>query len=58
MNFTLQRVKINDTGVYGTLVQENGIPLCVTLEHNFDGKPAIPRGKYICVRGHRSESVV
>lgn len=52
MNLTLYRYPHHDEdGIFGYLITEDGTSLCETLEHSFDGKPAIPPGTYVCQRG-------
>ena len=52
MELTLYRYPIlDDNGIFGYLLTEGGEALCETLEHSFDGKPALPPGTYVCQRG-------
>lgn len=51
MNLTLTRTKITANGIFGELRDDRGNLCFETLEHNFDGAPALPPGVYKCVRG-------
>ena len=52
----LTRSEFNADGIIGTLTNEQGDQLAVTLEHAFDGRPKLPAGHYHCQRGmHRLE---
>lgn len=54
MDLSLVRTKVSPYGVFGELRQLSGAPVCFTLEHVFNGRPALPDGIYTCVRGlHR-----
>jgi hypothetical protein len=51
MKMTLVTTSILESGCYGVLHEDDGTPLCVTLERTFDDvKPVIPAGTYQCVR--------
>jgi hypothetical protein len=55
MNFTLTRNQIGQTGIFGTLNDESGNQIAVTLEHAFDTGDAgwsakIAPGVYTCLR--------
>jgi hypothetical protein len=51
---TLKRIAMKDIGVFGVLIDTDGIPFALTLERPWlDNKPnesCIPRGTYTCVR--------
>lgn len=51
MDMRLVRSAETPNGVFGTLYMSDGLPLCITLEHSFDGVPALADGVYQCVRG-------
>ena len=59
MLFTLIRKEAREDGIFGELWGEDAKdPLCVTLEHSYDGVPKLPPGEYTCVRGpHRLHSM-
>jgi len=59
MNLRLLRNKAVQNGVYGTLLDESGQEVAVTLEHAYlqtDGSycAKIPKGEYTCVRGQHA----
>ena len=59
MNLRLKRYPPDPDGIFGVLYDEEGVEVCETLEHTFDGKPALPPGVYPCVRGeHRLKNLV
>ena len=47
----LLRSEFRDDGIIGTLYNEQGDQLAVTLEHAYDGQPKLPAGHYLCKRG-------
>jgi hypothetical protein len=56
MNLTLKRNAFKSAGIFGTLTDESGTQVAVTLEHAYeqtDGTyaPKLPRGVYTCQRG-------
>lgn len=51
MDLRLIRTRTCPDGVFGKLCASSWTPICYTLEHSFDGKPALPDGVYQCVRG-------
>lgn len=63
MNMGLKRSRAVLYGVFGTLFDESGAFLAVTLEHSYPQKdgsflPKIPAGTYVCKRGeHRLEGM-
>ena len=54
----LIRSDMKESGIFGTL-QSNDVEFtCLTLEHSFDGRPALPPGTYLCKRSkHRLEGM-
>jgi hypothetical protein len=50
MKLVLERMDFRKDGIFGELQNERGEMLFVTLEHSFDGEPALPPGEYRCVR--------
>jgi hypothetical protein len=53
MNLTLTRGDNTEdnTGVYGSMISDDGAFSCVTLERLFDGVLKIPTGQYQCALG-------
>jgi hypothetical protein len=51
MNLVLKRYPPEPDGIFGVLYDGEGVEICETLEHSFDGKAIIPPGLYTCVRG-------
>lgn len=50
----LVRTACRPDGILGTLSDDAGQQLAVTLEHSYGGVPKLPSGAYICERGrHR-----
>jgi hypothetical protein len=49
MNWTLKH-KPEPDGVFGTMFDENGQQIAVTLEHSFNGVPKVAAGTYTCER--------
>ncbi len=56
MNLTLKRQEYSKDGIFGQLTDGHGVTLSFTIEHSYDGKPKLPAGTYICVRGIHSLS--
>ena len=50
MNLSLTRTQFREDGIFGIIKDETGKQIAVTLERNFDGKPKIPAGTYLCTR--------
>lgn len=54
----LSRTAFNADGILGTLYDDEGCQVAVTLEHSFNGLPKLPAGTYRCQRGtHRLHSI-
>lgn len=59
----LTRTQFRPDGIFGRLYNDNGVPICYTLEHSYqqpDGSwlPKLPNGQFLCVRGpHRLENM-
>lgn len=52
MDLTLTRVRFSPEGIFGRLEGHRiSFQALATLEHSFDGKPALPAGVYKCIRG-------
>lgn len=57
MNLILTRKDYLESGIFGTLKNEAGELLAVTLEHSYPGTPGLPwlpklpYGTYVCKRG-------
>lgn len=55
MNLQLSRYRIDQSGAFGELYQENGDLLCYSLEHSYlfehEWHPKVNPGTYKCVRG-------
>ena len=50
----LIRTACRPDGILGTLYNDAGEQLAVTLEHSYDGRPKLKEGTYTCQRGpHR-----
>lgn len=47
----LIRTHFNADGIVGTLSNDEGDQVAVTLEHSYNGRPKLPAGQYLCVRG-------
>lgn len=54
MDLTLDRKQFREDGIFGELLDHNGIFLCVTLEHSYPCEkgfmPKLPPGEYDCIR--------
>jgi hypothetical protein len=48
--FTLNRISLSEEGIFSVLTGEDGSSY-FTAEHAYDGKPKLPNGIYICVKG-------
>ena len=47
------------SGIFSTLMQDDGTTIAVTAEHSYDGLPKLPSGTYRCVRGtHKLHDLV
>lgn len=54
MTLYLTRNDFTAVGIFGTIEDDKGKLFLATLEHSFDGKPALSDGTYTCVKGiHR-----
>lgn len=54
MDLFLKRYPADPDGIFGVLYDPEGVEICETLEHNFDGCACVRPGRYRCVRGpHR-----
>ncbi len=56
MDLTIKRIKFQESGIFGEMVDILGNHVCYTLEHayvQYNGQfaPKIPAGTYICKRG-------
>lgn len=56
MNLTMTRREYREDGIFGTLTDENGEVVAMTIEHAYtDGNggwaPKVPEGEYTCERG-------
>lgn len=50
----LLRTAFNEDGICGTLLNDAGDPIAVTMEHSYNGLPKLPAGTYRCQRGMHS----
>lgn len=42
------------SGIFSSLIRDDGSTVCVTAEHSYEGVPKLLPGRYTCVRGtHR-----
>lgn len=46
----LVRENCKPTGIFGSLQDDSGNVICVTLEHSYDCVPKVPNGTYKCIR--------
>jgi Family of unknown function (DUF5675) len=54
----LKRIKFNQYGIFGELLDDANNHLFYTLEHSYDNVPKLPNGTYSCVIGnHRLEGM-
>jgi len=51
MNLTLTRKSFTPEGIFGTLQDESGKVIAVTLEHSYSSLPKLAAGIYKCVLG-------
>lgn len=56
MDITINRNDFSSSGIFGVMLNDQGVPIAVTLEHaylNNDGtfSPKVPAGTYTCARG-------
>src|ERR1700761_6826790 len=50
MNFTLQRFKTGDDGIFSDLIDESGKIVAKCAEHAYNGLPKLVDGTYKCIR--------